>query len=271
MIRGLRPTKFKDSRTYDFHRTFGTISSTIVEFNFDQTGVMPNQNAEGFPNACTAYTTTGMASNSDKTNYDDKLFTYEKTKLMMGVEGDVPCDQMTSLKSASVWGCQGLGKNDAFKHIQSPYFIVKKLNGSYFDGMISAMQIKKGTLSVGSMWLPEFETVGSTGIVRDFVVPKSFNEGHNWEAVGVKMIDGEPRIICKSWQGANFGDKGYIYFSKVQIDSLLSVRGSGVFGQKHAEPEDIVRVKMNIIETIISFIQRLQLLSKLGRLFGIYA
>lgn len=256
MIRGLSPIKFKDHRTYDFHRTFGIATQIPQEFNFDTIGVFPNQNLDGLPNACTAYTVTGIASNEDKINYDDKDFTYLNTKLMMGVSGDVPCDQMTSLKSGTVYGVKTKPEtpDQALNHRRAPYFIVKKLNGSYFDGVLSAMWIKQGTLSIGSPWLPQFETPHANGWVGFFNPPTSFTEGHNWECCGIKIIDGEQMIICKSWQGANYGDKGYCYFDKKNFDDILSVAGIGIFGQKHAEPSDIVLVKEDIITTIISYL-----------------
>lgn len=261
MQRGLKPIPKKDPRTYSFHRTFGAVSTLVIpqEFNFDQTGIFPDQNADGLPNACTAYATTGMASNTDHTNYDDKRFTYENTKKLMGVVGDVPCDIMEALKSATVYGVRHKGENEqsALTNRQAPYFYIERLNGSFFDGLVSAMWKKQGTLSVGSAWLPEFETVGPSGIIPPFVVPQNFSEGHNWECCGVKLIGGEPHIICKSWQGTHFGDKGYCYFSKSQIDALLDMSGSGAFGQVHATPEDIKTVQLSLFSAIIDFIKQI--------------
>ena len=255
----LKPIKYKDHRTYDFHRTFGTIEQIPEEFNFDQTGAMPDQNAEGLPQGCTAFTVTDMASNNDKRNYTDKRYTYEKTKMMMGVKGEVPVDQMTSMKSATIYGVKAKERpeEEALNNRQGPYFIVKRLNDSYFDGLVSAMWKKQGTLSVGTVWLGVFDYVKPNGVIPGFTPPQNFEVGHNWEACGVKVVEGERRIICKSWQGKNWGDGGYCYFSRKQIDDLLSIKGSGAFGQKSIEPGDIVRVKMTIIEQIISYIKQI--------------
>src|SRR4051812_17128284 len=99
MKKGLLPIKYKDHRTLDFHLTFGTTFIPHKDFNFDVSGVFPDQNADGHPNACTAYAENDVASNDDKTYYDDQVFTYENTKKMMNVSGEVPVDQMTALKS----------------------------------------------------------------------------------------------------------------------------------------------------------------------------
>lgn len=257
--KGLRPIRYKDHRTYDFHKTFGTATQVPDEFNFDATGIFPDQNKDGYPNGCTAYATNDIASCEDGIYYDDQPFTYANTKLIEGVSGQVPVLQTNALKSATVYGLKKKSEtpDQALTHRRAPYFIVKKLNGSYFDGMVSAMWVKQGCLSVGSPWLVYFEEVNGDGVVAPFTPPKSFTEGHNWSAVGVKVVKGEPCIICKSWQGPNFGNKGYIYFTKKQIDDLLSVPGIGVFGQKQAKPDDIKRVEMSIIEVIISYLYQL--------------
>ena len=263
---GVKPIRYKDHRTYDFHRTFGSLPITgKEEFNFDTVKVFPDQNADGSPNGCTSYTQNDIASNEDRVYYDDHLFTYNNTKLIMGVEGEVPCDMLSALKAPVVYGVKSLQMTaeQALDNRRAPYFIVRPL-GDYFDGLISAMMTKEGCLSLATPWFPEFEQTGSDGITP---LPKDFNENraswHNWEACGVKVIGGVQYIIAKSWQGSTFGDKGYNYFSRAHINQLLSTQGAGAFGQKHAQPSDIKNVQMTIIETIISFIR--MILDKLSK------
>lgn len=253
---GLLPIKRKDHRTYDFHATFGSVDIDTIprEFNFDVSGKFPDQNAEGLPQACTAYTENDIASNDDKVGYfDDPLFTYNNTKNMLGLTGQVPVDLMTALKSGTVFGVKKKVEtpDQALTHRRSPYFIVK----GGFDGLVSAMWKKQGGLSIGTPWLMSFNSVASDGLIPAFTAPKSFSSGHCWEACGVKIIDNFPHIICKPWKGLTFGDHGYCYLNRKQIDDLLGIPGSGAFGQKHAEPEDIRAVKMSVIETLISWLQ----------------
>lgn len=268
MQKGLLPIKRKDHRTFDFARTFGSVSPDVIpkEFNFDVSGCFPDQNLEDMPQACTAYTENDIASNDDiSTNfdssqkygyYDDQLFTYNNTKDLLGLRGQVPVDLMTALKAGTIYGVKKKSETpeQALTHRRSPYFIIKK-NPDYFDGLVSALWQKRGGLSIGTPWLLEMHLVEKDGTVPDFTAPKNFTSGHCWEACGVKVIDNLPHIICKSWQGPNFGDKGYCYFNRKQINDLLSVSGSGAFGQKHASPEDIKAVKMTLIETLISKLQ----------------
>lgn len=259
MKRGLLPIKRKDHRTYDFHKTFGSATSIPAEFNFDTSGIFPDQNADGFPNACTAYTENDIASSEDKLGYyDDQPFTYNNTKMIGGLSGDVPVDHMDALKSGTVYGVKKKSESpdEALNHRRAPHFIVKK-NPDYFDGLISALWIKQGGFSIGTPWLQVFNWVGSDGTIPDFAAPKTFLSGHCWEATGVKIVKGEPRIICKSWQGPSYGDRGYCYFNRKQINDLLGCRGSGAFGQKHASPEDIKRVEMSIIEVAFSYFKML--------------
>lgn len=265
---GFAPIKRKDHRTYDFHRTFGTIAPEILppEFNFNKLGLFPDQRADGFPNACTAYAQLGVASNEDSVNYDDYEFTYRKTLEMMDAEFGAPCDMLTSFKACSVWGVKNKSETpeQALTHRRGPYFIVRKTN-DYFDGLISAMWKKQGGISLGTPWLPWFANTGSDGVIPPMFIDSkmAFIEGHDWIAYGVKMVNGEPKIICVSHQGRVYGNGGECYFSRNQINALLSVSGSGAFGQKHALPEDIKTVKMSILETILSYIR--MLLEKLSR------
>lgn len=251
------PIKFKDYRTYSFHDTFGTIQNITAPFNFDTLKRKPNQYADGLPEGCTAETSNDIASNEDAVVYDDVDFTYRNTLLMMNdAPYGSPCDVMVALNATVVYGVKNkaMSPTDALKNRRAPFFIVQKL-GDYFDGLLSAMQVKQGCLSVATPWFPIFEQVGADGLI---VSPQNFADlsqvsWHDWEACGMVVVNGEQRIICKSWQGENYGDKGYCYFNRAQINALLGTKGSGCFGQKHARPEDIQTVKMTIWQTILSY------------------
>jgi hypothetical protein len=256
MYKGLLPIKRKDHRTFDFHRTFGTATGIPEEFNFDKSGVMPDQNRDGNYNACTAYANNDIATSDDKApNFDDYRFIYQKTLLLSGLDGEVPVEHMKALKAATVYGVKRKGETEqgALAHRRGQYFLVKRAP-DFFDGVISAMWIKQGGLSVGSPWPSRIQMTSSDGVVPNFLTPPTFITGHCWAAVGVKKINGELRVICKSWQGSNFGDKGYCYFNREQINKLLSVTGAGAFVQKKADPREIQYVEMTITETILSYI-----------------
>lgn len=254
----VRPIKYKDHRTYDFHRTFGTAPLILEPFNFDTFKLTPDQRKDGLPEACTAYTHNDIASNEDRIIYDDYDFTYRNTLRMMGAEYGEPCDILKALKATTVYGVKSkqMTPADALLHRRGPYFIVKALSDK-FEGLVSAMKVKQGCLSLATPWFPSFELPRADGTVPS---PGDWSNllgatWHDWEACGLELINGEPHIIAKSWQGSQYGKRGYIYFSRDQINHLLSIKGAGAFGQKHAEPGDIQVVEMTILETIISYLR----------------
>lgn len=256
---GLKPVKRKDPRMYSFPATFGTATEQNInlrqEFSFDLP-VFPDQNADGSPNGCTSYLVSGIASDEDKVYYDDPRYVYEKTKQMAHVQGEVPVDMETAFQAGSRYGVKSrqMTKDQALQHLRAPYFIIKKLNGSYYDGIVSAMLLKQGSVGVGTPWLDIFHQVGSDGIVHGEVDKNmDFQNGHAWEIVGQKYINGEWRLIGKSWEGPNVGDYGYKYFNKAQIDNLLSIRGSIALAQKDASPEDIRTVQLGIMHSIVFY------------------
>ncbi len=251
------PIKYKDHRTYSFHKTFGT-ANPPSEFNFDHLKLTPNQNADHLSEACTAYTNNDIASNEDGINYDDQDFTYRNTLMMMNAPFGSPCDVMKALNATTIYGVKSkaMSATDALKNRRAPFFIVQKL-GDYFDGLLSVMTVKQGCLSIATPWFPVFEQVGADGII---VSPPDWSDlsrvsWHDWEACGLIIINGEQRIICKSWQGENYGKAGYCFFNREQINALLGTKGAGCFGQKHARPEDIQLVKLDIWSQIVSYLQ----------------
>lgn len=260
---GLDPQPYKDHRFYDFERTFGSAIAPD-RFDFDEMKDVPNQNADGLPNGCSAYTVNEIASNEDKVYYDDYRFTYENTKMIAGVEGEVPVPLEKAFKAATVYGVKSQQLRADQANNRAPYFIIRPFaNKNYFDAIKSAMWVKQGCIGLGTPWLPDFQRIGDDGIVHATVNPNmDFMNGHAWTVSGVKIIDGVEYLIAKTWQGKSYGDGGYCYFSREIINNLLSVRGSIALGQKDAKPEDIQTVKMDIIEVLISYWQRLLFIYK---------
>lgn len=256
MSNGVKPIPHKDHRTYDFHRTFGAPTQIVVnEFDLDPGFTMPNQNADGYPNGCTGYTQADCATDQDKIVYNP-VYTYKMTLMMDDQEVGEPCSVLTSLKSTTVYGLMRKDiVDDPALHRRAPYFIIRRLNGSHFDGIVSAMWTKLVSVSVATPWPPSINNAGPDGIVTITDWPLDFTSGHNYKICGVKKIRGVDYLRVKSWQGENVGDKGWLYFDKATIDRLLAYRGAGAFANVHAEPGDIRVVQMTIMETIISYMR----------------
>lgn len=257
----VKPIAYKDHRTLDFHRTFGSFSLPYAgpDFNFDTLQLRPDQRADGLPEACTAFTNNDIASNEDKVVYDDYDWTYRNTLMMMNAPYGSPCDVMKALESTTVYGVKSKVMTPEQASKRGPYFIVLKTS-DYFEGLISAMLIKQNCLSCATPWFPEFEAENPGGISDSPANWKDLARAtfHDWEACGIHTLStGERRIIAKSWQGPNYGDKGYNYFSREQINALLATSGAGCFGQAHVQPGDAVRVEMDFIDVIISYMYML--------------
>lgn len=255
MKRNINPIPYKDHRTFSFHRTFGTAISTPTTFDFDTLGLRPDQNADGLYEACTAYTNNDVASNEDRVAYDDYDFTYKNTLMMMDAPYGSPCDVMTALNATTTYGVKSKTMTADQAVRRAPFFIIEKL-GDYLGGLISAMWVKQGCLSVATPWFREFEQVNPDGTVnspKTWDVTKERASWHDWEVCGVAMINGIQMIKCKSWQGPHYGVSGINYFTREQINALLGIKGAGCFGQKHANPEDIKAVEMVWYQVAISY------------------
>lgn len=254
MKNGVKPIK-KDHRNYSTH-TFGTTFSFVTEINLDAGFGFPNQNADGLPEACTGYTQSEICQDMDKFQYKPK-FTYEKTLFMMNAKEGEPCDMQTSLKSLSVYGVQGINETtdaEASKHLKGGYFQIEKV-GDWFDGIRSAITINNVTSSSATQW---FESFGNPahGIISDN--SSGAFSWHNYKICGWKVINGETYLIAKSWQGSQYGDSGYCYFSRDQINKLLSTSGAGAFIVKQYDLSvtTIKTVELGIFQTILSYFRR---------------
>lgn len=252
MKNGVKPIKI-DHRNYSTH-TFGTTFAFATEVNLDAGFGFPNQNADGLPEGCTGYSQSELCQDQDKARYKPK-FTYEKTLFMMNAKEGEPCDMPTSLKSTKVYGVQSINETtdaEASKHLRGAYYQVEKV-GDWFDGIRSAISQNNCSVSVATQW---YESFGNPthGIISD--TPAGNFSWHNYKISGWKVINGETYLIAKSWQGANYGDNGYCYFSRTLINKLLSVSGAGAFIVAPYDPSKLKTVELGIFQTILSYFVR---------------
>lgn len=273
---GTKPS-YRDNRDLDFHRNFGSFAGFSDNFSVDSGG-FPNQNADGNPYECTAYCTCDIAKDEDSIEYLPG-YLYAKTLL---VSGDPPTTQgadiRTALKASTVYGLLPAGKAsveledssegfnanyrnwpialdlEAANHRRGQYFNVQPL-GDWFDGIRSAIQKNNLPVSIGTPWYPEWEQVTSDGIISG--LGKQMSGWHNWKIAGWKTIDGAPYLMGKTWQGPNYGDHGWIYFSRETINALWKIYGTQAFTIAKAGTQDIQTIKVDIIQTILSFLARL--------------
>lgn len=267
--RGLKRRKYKDPRRFSYTRTFGAVvQADIPDFVVDKGLPIPCQNDSdpywgnpALPNGCTGFSVAGVAETDLKQPVDPR-FTYDKTLLIQnGQEGDT-CTLQDAFKSGTVYGVRLKGETDeqALVHRRSPYFEVDPNYGQdWFEALLSAVYTNQRPVSVGTTWLPEWESFGfrqgNSGIMVN--VPTKWIGGHAWNIVGKKTIGGVPFLVAETWNGTKWGDGGYCYFSREVINATMKIRGSDALTNRPAAPGDIVKVKISILQVLISLYYRL--------------
>lgn len=253
MNHGIKPVR-KDHRTFSFHRTFGSVPSPrlqVEDFDLDAGFGMPDQNADGLPNGCSGYTQSELCSDEDKIMYDPK-FTYEKTLEMDSLEDGEPCDIYTSLSSTIVFGVKIAGEDEkeAIKHKRGAYYQIEN-SSDWFDSIMEAL-LQKKSVSFITPWYYCFNK--PDGIVgMEFITQPLPNVWHNCKISGKKTINGVTYLKCKPWQGMNFGDKGWCYFSRETINRLMMIGGTGAFTIAEYDPLNIKRIRLGMMQTMVSY------------------
>lgn len=246
MKSGARPTKI-DHRDYDLHRTFGSIApAQFPDSYFTDAGLdIPNQDALGLPYGCTDFTQSELANDI----VEKEQYTPQELEAVTHANASGGLDVRTSLDAASKLGWF------------NAYFSVRPYQLDFFDSIRLAMLSgapEKRSVSIGTPWFPVFEQVSSDGVID---APASYsltnNTWHNWKVVGWKTINGEPYLIGKSWQGATYGDKGYVYFSRPIINSLMSISGSCAFTGSNMTPQNVQTISVTFIQWITSVMRQL--------------
>lgn len=232
---GLKPIENRKAN-YSFTRTFGSVSPiNLPDYYSSDAGLgFPDQNADGFPEACTGYTQSRLCSDEDKVLYKP-YFTYDKTlQIEGGTLGD-PCSIYDSLKSTIVYGVQKDTEStdtEAVMHKRGQYYQIQPtLSLDWFDAIRSTLYVNRGanrSVSIGTPWFPEWNHT-QRGVVLNPTTPVQGLSWHNWQVVGWKTIGGEPFLIGKTWQGTSYGDEGYAYFSRETINKVMKLDGTGAF------------------------------------------
>lgn len=225
MIRqGTVPTRIS-KKDWDYHKSFGTVGAALVfpaEYFTDAGLTMPNQDLPNpqftppvppLPYGCTDYTQAELS-----------------TDLGTGLEDPEYLENITHANAN-----QGANIRNALLaavHLGwfTGFFNILPHQLDYFDSIRLAMVSgipEKRSVSTGTPWYPIFEQVDQTGVLQ--MVP-DLNDSrltwHNWKICGWKTIGDQTYLIGKSWQGATYGDKGFCYFSRPLINTLMNVPGS---------------------------------------------
>lgn len=266
MMTGLKFIR-KDHRDYSFPRTFGS-TTAFTSCNFDAGFPILNQNTDGLPEGCTGYCQTSICQDEDKKQYLPR-FTYDQTLMEEGIMPSnaqfeqVGCNIRDSLASTIVYGLQALGETpaQALNHRRGQYFALEQTQGlDWFDTLRSTLQLNQRSISVGTPWYEEFESP-QNGIIKP---PVSYLESapmHNHKICGWKTINGVDYLIDASWQGTEYGDSGFCYFSREIINSLMTQPGTGAFTLTPFTAANIQNVELTVYEYLLSYLRMILKLS----------
>lgn len=273
---GITPV-LPDHRNLSFPRTFGSVSPETLpdEYSCEAGFSVPDQNADGLPFGCSGYSQSELCQDEDGVRYSPE-YTYRKGQLLDGTLGqEVGVTLKKSLKSLVVYGALPGdvlftdATDTALDQVAGPqrrgrYFEVEdKTELDSFDDVRSALWLNrqaKRPVSVGTPWFIEWGVPnpgGLNGILPDFYYNGNPNNypWHNFKVSGWKQINGQSYLVGKPWQGPNYGDKGYVYFSREVFNKVMKIRETGAFTVARATPADLQRVTLSILETIVSYLR----------------
>lgn len=185
---------------------------------------------------------------------------------------DQGCQIRNSFKATRVYGVKKELEDDvdATSRRGGAYFnIYDDGTHDWFDGIRTQIQLNRRAVSAGTPWFPTWAYINSTGImpmptVNEINLAKTNVNAVSWHDFAIKgwkQIGGTPYLIVKSWQGPNYGDEGWCYMSREVANEVFEIRGSAAFIQAVALPGDIYTIKLDIMEVLLVYLNRL-----LGRL-----
>lgn len=257
MKSGARPTKL-DHRDWDFHKTFGSAKLAGVPFptgyNTDTGLTMPNQDIENdyfappvppLPYGCTDYCTSEVEGDLTLNTPFSPMSIENLTHANADGGGDV---RQSLLAGKSLGWFTGI-------------FNVQAEGQDMFDAIRDAMVsggAERRSVSIGTPWYPVFEEVGSDGILA---MPASLNTAgvpwHNWKICGWKTLGDQVYLVGKSWQGPNYGDHGFCYFSRSLINNLMNISGSVAFTTTSGQLPPISTISVTWLQWLISYARQL--------------
>ncbi len=285
---GTKPSEL-DPRDYSYHQTFGTTTQFPLEYTVDAGLTMPDQNADGNPFSCTAYTTCDLGADQDNILYAPS-YTYMKTLFSQGLPPTQQgSDIRPSLKTARVYGLLPAknvpdslvakpvnvtakqenwpteldAESGKLEHRKAAYYNIYCDGGlDWFDSFRSAMiqnSADKRGISVGTPWFREFATPINGVLPNNFAYDGNpYSVGwHNYSIKGWKQINGVPYLLVKSWQGSTYGDNGWAYMSRELCNKIMEVRGSVAFTLADATDKDTLSIKIGMYEQVLFYLYKI--------------
>lgn len=239
----------------------------------------PDQNNDNRPNECTTYSIEDGTANVQKILMS-RDFQYFKTlqaendtvddEVSMDTAFDIPPSigviltsqepeglaQMTEAKiaEADTWPIS----LDAQTIKLPPSIPVVPAPGQdWYDAIKSALIMGKswnGVVAVGTQWSPDFENVGSDGILTDNPTGLYWGHCHNycgWEV----NADGVERLNDKTWQGSTYGKEGWDFASRTLVNKLMGTYGAEA--RLFTNQANLAQQKLDIMQVLLDFLENL--------------
>ncbi len=265
--------RFAKHQDLDLIKSFGAVgfeTNTLpTTYIVDALKDMPDQNADGLYEACTAYAQCQLASDETGNHYDIPEF-YNSTP----PGGDGPRDMRTSLKLLTQRGPKYV--NGTLEQWKGKYYNINKQGiFDWFDAIRVGLYIvrqEKRAASAAVPWFREWTPgmVNSDGIMQE---PPTYDwtsaTGHDpviagWTDTGI--VHGKPLggtyLAVKSWQGTSVGDGGWLYMSRVIANRVFDMWYTEVFTVSQQNPSVFATIDLSAVEKVISYV--VLLLSKLS-------
>lgn len=259
MKQGLNP-KISDHRDYDFHKSFGTAQKPTEYIAFSVDGEFPvlNQNGMGLPWGCTGFAQGYLCSCEDKVQADPAEI-YINTPPYNKTSGRNIRDSLNRIKKV---GYRKYLTEDPPANPRTAYYSCRAQGIlDWFDAIYVAMLVTKDenrAMSIGVPWFPEFESVGSDGILP---MPQDFNVSrgtwHNAAIGKVILIGNEPYFGIQSWQGSNYGHNGWCYMNRALANKIFDIYGTEAFTVTKLTPQSIQAINLDVVEWIVNLIRGL--------------
>lgn len=203
----------------NFHTAFGSTAEVVGDFNLDSAlRIPPNQNIEDpifhtqpQPEGCGGEGIASVMGDSLK-KLCSPFFSYSAMCQAMGQSTNQPCLVTYILNEPVVSGVQGL---DGTITKSPQWYEVTTLNGSLFQGILSAMIVGGASVVHAGTWYESFDTP-INGVVS---APSGQTSGHFWKFSGQKTINDIRYLIAYPWLGGNWADEGKCYFSQQIVDT----------------------------------------------------
>lgn len=225
---GTRPTQ-PHRKDFDFlasKKLAGAVPSFLPEYNVDAGLWQPNQNAgcdlftpptPPMPFGCTNYTGCDLCADQDGRLYDPMILeAVTHANENRGAEMRVALKAVTQTIPGhpAYFRVSPAGKIDAFDAVRL--------------AMLSTSTEKRG-VAIGSPFWLQWGAVKKNGVLPmpDFDLKNA--SWHAWAVKGWKIINGEPYLVCKMWQGREYGDNGFVYVSRPVFNATMAVWGAVAF------------------------------------------